>query len=118
MAKSGLEDFMFARVAETQTRPFVTGGSSWTIGLPELKEGQQFPPRHFSDKDDFKRMAAIVSSVAPSGPGAVIAQLDNDRNLCAKPRFNLQLCRSERLAHQESDCTPAFAEVMKCRIKL
>ncbi len=120
MAKSGPED-VFAAVPDDKKIEGAptTGGRRWNMGVPteidKMLSGFDFP-----SIEDFDRLMlnALRTNKERSATGDLYKQLDGDRNLCTKPRFNLQFCLRERLAHQQSDCAPARAEVIKCRVKV
>jgi hypothetical protein len=138
MARSGPEDYMEMSQVEESESPLPkpegepqlrTAGGDWGVFFPgddrtveEMEAGKAppLPPMDFPSMDDFGHFISLVQSkiFGPAAPGVLIAQLDRDRNLCAKPRFNYALCERGLLEHQKSKCAPAHFEMTKCQVKL
>ena len=99
MAGSGLEDRLIARQLRVNSSQQATAGPDWIV----VDEGLTAPDIRpdFPDAADYVRFRGIVRAARAdgSGPADVISELDQARNLCAKPRFNFEV-RSERWAGQ------------------
>lgn len=108
MAGSGLEDRLMARQLRVNSSQQATAGPDWIV----VDEGLTAPDisPDFPDAADYVRFRGIVRAARAdgSGPADVISELDQARNLCAKPRFNFEVRSSAGQARRPSNTPPLF----------